>query len=201
MSETRVRAPVTRRRVLAGVLAAAAWACLPRRGRANASAPTLAELVAHCDCCVAGRSVAAESSYVTLGGKRRIATVHRFVVDEVIEGAASAGDELLVRTLGGQVGDFAQRVFGEAELRSGEPSALLLTRAEPELFVVTGMERGCFVLLPGVDGVARLALRQAPIADHNAGTQAGTHAGTLEGATLAQARTLIAAARSGLRAR
>lgn len=197
MSETRVRAPATRRSVLAGMFAgmfaAITWASLPRRGRANASVPTLADLLAHCDCCVAGRSIAAEASYVALGGKRRIATVHRVVVDEVIEGAASAGDELLVRTLGGQVGDFAQRVFGEAELRSGEPSLLLLTRAEPELFVVTGMERGCFALSAGPDGVERLAQRHAPTGDGNASA--------LEGATMAQARTLIASARSGLRAR
>jgi hypothetical protein len=175
------------------MLATVTWASLPRRGRANASEPTLADLLAHCDCCVVGRSVAAEASYVKLGGKLRIATVHRFAVDQAIEGGASAGDELLVRTLGGQVGDFAQRVFGEAELRNGEPSLLLLTRAAPELFVVTGMARGCFALSHGADGVERLAQRHAPSADGNASA--------LEGATMAQARTLIAAARSGLRAR
>ena len=158
-----------------------------RHGVVAAQGPTLAELLAHCDGSVVGQSRSPSSDWVELGGKRRIVTVHRFEVERALDGRAAAGDVLSVRALGGRVGDYAQRVSGEAELRVGEPTMLMLTRAEPGLYVVTGMDYGRFPLQRGADGVVRVGARTA----HEASTSAMS---ALAGATLDQAEQILAAA-------
>jgi hypothetical protein len=175
---------ISRRQLLAGLAAAYV---LGRRTLTHARAETFADLVARCDCCVTGRSLGASSEWWTLAGRRRIVTVHRFAVDHVLAGEAAGGDELLVRTLGGVIGDYGERVIGEAELRVGEPALLLLTAAEPGVHVVSGMEHGRFRVVREADGVERL---HAPQRAHAAASPTAV----LEGARLSEAQALVAQA-------
>lgn len=165
----------------------AASAVVLRRGWAQAAEPGLGDVLARCACCVVGRSLAAEADWWWLGGKRRIVTVHRFAVEQVVDGEVAVGEELLVRTLGGQVGDFAQRVIGEAEIGHDAPSLLMLAAAEPGMHAVAGMAHGCFGVAREPDGVVRLRARG----------RSPSHGPTavLEGATVAEARALIVRAR------
>jgi hypothetical protein len=187
--------PFSRRQLLVTTGLALLW---PRALRAAEPRPTLAELIAHSDCCVIGRSIAAEARWVVLGGARRIVTTHRVLVDDVLDGDVAAGQTLSVRTLGGSVDGLTQRVFGEAAIVPHEPSLLFLLRAEPRLYVVAGMAGGHFALRPD----ARGAMRLHGGADGSAGVAVDPGAAAvLEGRSLTEARQLVGQAAQRLHAR
>ena len=154
--------------------------------RAQEETDPIAGLLALSDCCVVGRPVAGEASWIVLGGARRIVTLHEVRVDEVLAGAATPGEPLRVRTLGGRVGNVAQRVFGEAELAREQPALLFLARVAPALHVVADMAGGCYPIENDASGMARL--------------RASVHT-QLHGRTLVEARRLLSAAVRGARAR
>lgn len=52
-------------------------------------------------------------------GARRIVTDYTLRVDEVVRGPASSGDTLVMRSLGGVLGDLGMRVEGEPRLEPG----------------------------------------------------------------------------------
>src|SRR5687767_275799 len=58
------------------------------------------------------------AEWARVGGTRRIVTLTRVRVEETVAGV-NEDSELLVRTLGGRIGDIGQLVDGEAELRVG----------------------------------------------------------------------------------
>jgi hypothetical protein len=182
-------ASMTRR----SMLGAAALALLrPGRLWARVGAAPLAELLAHSDCCVVARSLAATSSFRVLGGARRIVTLHRLRVDEALDGPVRAGDELTLRTLGGRVGDLAQRVFGEAELAIDEPALLFLFRADAAEFVVTDLAGGCLALDRDARGVTRVRIARP---EHAVAAPADGAAAQLAGATMPEVQQLLLAAR------
>ena len=83
---------------------------------------------------------------------RRIHTYSEVEVREVWAGGAP--ETLVVRTLGGVVGDVGQRVDGVARLSPGEDVVLFL-RADPkdaELFSVIGLSQGKLRVEPRGDG-------------------------------------------------
>jgi hypothetical protein len=182
-------ARISRRDMLALLAAGFALARRPVRAQAD----SFADVVGRCDCSVTGHSLAADAEWWMLSGKRRIVTLHRFAVEHVLAGEVAPGDELLVRTLGGVIGDYGQRVVGEAEIRVGAPALLLLTAAEPGLHAVSGMEHGYFRLERDASGVQRLR------ASHS------MHAGPcptaqLEGASVSEAQAMLARSWRGLHA-
>ena len=160
-----VRAERIGRRGLFALVGAGAGAWLVARALPRAAAQaapvTLAELRAASDCCVLGRTMAAESRWMVIAGARRIATDHRLQIDEVFEGATEAR-EITVRTLGGRVGRIGQRAFGEAQLRPGAQAVLFLARIEPGLYVVTDMAGGHFPVEQRAGAMHMRAVAGAP---------------------------------------
>jgi len=94
----------------------------------------------------------------------RIVTYTTVVVDTSVAGGPAAGDSLVVRTMGGVVGDIGQKVFGEATLVIGSPVVIFL-RDLPKPMVatslpgarsVTGMSQGTLPILVGTDKIQRI---------------------------------------------
>jgi len=185
---------IGRRPFLGGLALGLLW---PGGLVARAGGDPLLELVEHSDCCVVGRSLAAASSHRVLGGMRRIVTLHRLRVDEVLDGAVRAADELTLRTLGGRVGDVAQRVFGEAEIVIGRPALLFLFRANEAEHVVTDLAGGYFDLDRDAHGLARVRIASG---EHAPTSRAPGAAAQLAGASMAEVRQMLTAMR-GQRAR
>ena len=94
----------------------------------------------------------------------RIVTYTTVVVDGAIGGGPAAGDSLVVRTMGGIVGDIGQKVFGEATLVVGSPVVLFLrdlpkpiaAASLPGARSVTGMAQGTLPIVVGADKVQRI---------------------------------------------
>lgn len=137
--------------------------CWPRSASAGRKEVSLETLLAHSDCCVIGRPIAAQAEWMWLGGARRIVTSHRVVVSEVLDGDALPGQELRVRTLGGVVGDVMQRVSGQAMLVHERPALFFLVHADAETHVLTDMEHSYFPIEAGTDGVERLSSTTARV--------------------------------------
>jgi len=76
---------------------------------------------------------------------RRIVTYHRLRVDSSVSGDAPPG-EVIVETLGGQVGKIAQRVEGEPDFSRGEPALVFLRAGREGALFVTKRGQGQFRL-------------------------------------------------------
>ena len=136
---------LTRRDALGLVLAgSAAWLFGARRARASVAVGIgLPELISSSTTVGFAASSEASSRWEEIGGSRRIVTYHRVGFDELVIGQDR---ELWVRTLGGRMGDIAQIVHGEAELRVGEPCLLFVCPARDGALVVTEMAQGHYPL-------------------------------------------------------
>jgi len=161
--------PLPRRRYrgpLAAVLVAAAAVVVPHPTAASvADALALADLVARADDVVVGDCVREDAHFDPRG---RIVTDVRLRVVDIAKGGAHAGDEIVVRTLGGVVGDLGMRVPGAARIPMGSRRMLFLAPDVHERAVrrVVGMSQGAFpvepapaaggvdVVLPGGAGLA-----------------------------------------------
>lgn len=91
-------------------------------------------------------ALAAESHYEELGRRRRIVTDTRLRVEEGIAKSDGVDRELLVRTLGGTVGDMGEIVHGQAQLKLGEPCVAFLLQGPDGLHYVNGMAQGHYPL-------------------------------------------------------
>lgn len=144
-----------RRRAFLLVVAALLVALLPRdAGASLARAITLSQLVSRSQQIVVGTPLEAHARWETLGGRRRIVTYTRVRVDQAIDG--SGGSELMVRTLGGQVGDIGQVVSGAAVLSIGQPALMFLARYGDGVLGLTAMAQGHFPLARDPHGTFRL---------------------------------------------
>jgi hypothetical protein len=148
---------LTRRRALILAGAGALSLVFPRRAGASvARALSLAELVRQSESVALATALQAESRWETVGRARRIVTYTRLRVDEPFHGAAR-DSEVLVRTLGGRVGDVGQIVHGEAMLVVGEQAVLFLGLAPDGAVAVAGMSQGHYPVRRDQKGTARLA--------------------------------------------
>ncbi|MEO7093225.1 MAG: hypothetical protein ABI175_08240, partial [Polyangiales bacterium] len=94
----------------------------------------------------------------------RIITYTTVVVDDSVGGGPAAGESLVVRTMGGVVGDVGQKVFGEATLVVGSPVVLflrdlpkpLVATSLPGARSVTGMAQGTLPVVTGADKIQRI---------------------------------------------
>lgn len=120
-----------------------------------ARAVSLRELVSGSERGLVATALAAESRFETVGGRRRIVTYTRVRVDEVL-GGPNDGSELLVRTLGGKVGDVGQVVHGEAVLLLGEPALVFLGPSPEGPLVVTAMAQGHYPIRADKSGERRV---------------------------------------------
>lgn len=91
-------------------------------------------------------------------GRRRIYTFTEIEVQETWhhrDGEPQAG--LVVRTLGGQVGDIGMNVAGSSQFSPGEEVLLFVRKSErvQGSFHVVGLSQGKFRIVPGQDGTLR----------------------------------------------
>jgi len=107
-------------------------------------------------------AVAKRSSWQTIGGTRRIVTDTRVRVDELVSGMDPSTTELVVRTLGGVVGNVGQVVEGSAELTLGEQSLTFVTQLDTALFGVTAMGQGHYPIMTEARGRILRPNRQLP---------------------------------------
>jgi len=88
----------------------------------------------------------AQSHFEEFGRRRRIVTDTRVRVEEVVAKDKTADRELMVRTLGGAVGDLGERVHGQAQFAFGEPCVAFLLQGPDGLHYVNGMAQGHYPL-------------------------------------------------------
>jgi hypothetical protein len=126
-----------------------------------------------------------------IGGGRHIVTYSRLRIDDSIQGA-SGDSEILVRTLGGTLGDLGEIVHGEAQLALNETCVVFLTRDPDGVELVTAMAQGHYPLAVDRAGTPRLSLsRNMP---HLVGGTLSA-AAQLTGKPFSEARALILGAR------
>ncbi len=129
--------------------------------------------------------------YEQIGETRHIVTYTRFRVDELMHGGPQE-PEILVRTLGGRLGQLGEIVHGEAELALNQP-CVMFVRIDPDgIEQVTAMAQGHYPMLADASGTLRLS------ASRNMAHLVGGHdsaVAQLTGVKLADARTLILGAR------
>ncbi|HVU03925.1 MAG TPA: twin-arginine translocation signal domain-containing protein [Polyangiaceae bacterium] len=181
---------VTRRRFLGGLGLAGVGLVLPRPARATtAIAVTLSQLVYDSAHVVVGTSVDAFCQWERIAGKSRLVTYSLVSVERPLDGRATPTKEVMVRTLGGVLGDKGQIVHGEAVVALGEPAAIFLRPLARDLFSVTHMAQGHYPLEDDSTGERRLraaleALELVEVPD------AAVH--RLHGASLPEAEVILA---------
>lgn len=152
-----------------------------------ARAVPLEHLVGRSQHVMVGEPLDAYSVWEQLGGRKHIVTYTRVRALELLAGADPKADELLVRTLGGRVGDLGELVHGEAMLNLGARGVLFVMPVRDAL-AVTAMAQGHYPLLRDVAGTERL--RRSPEANELLQEQ-GSAVRRLTGLQVAEARSLL----------
>jgi hypothetical protein len=154
---TAALAPLSRRSWLAGLGGVGLCGLYADRAFASVIIPTsLQELVQTSEHVVVATPRVGDSAWEDVGGSRRIVTYTRLTIEEAIDSREPADSELMVRTLGGQVGPLGQVVHGEAELRRDEVCVLFLKDRRDGTFRVTGLAQGHYPLVFDTGGTRRL---------------------------------------------
>ena len=120
-----------------------------------ARALRLEELTGRSQHVLLGEPLDAYSVWERVGERKHIVTYTRVRTHDVFAGADPKSDELMVRTLGGRVGDLGELVHGEALLQLGERSVLFVMPTRAAL-AVTAMAQGHYPLLKDARGAERL---------------------------------------------
>ncbi len=150
-------APMPRRVWLAGLGAAGVASFVPRDADAGSFASiSLDDLVRTSNHVVVGTPRVGDCVWETVGESRRIVTYTRLTVDEVLDDREPTDGELLLRTLGGQVGAFGQVVQGEAEIHRDQVCMVFLKARSDGTFRVTGLAQGHYPLIHDAQGTRRL---------------------------------------------
>ena len=125
--------------LLPGILLAVLVVASPANGSV-VQALELQELVAHADRIVLGRVLFSESFRRPDG---QLGTWHRIAVERELRGSAPDEQEVIVETLGGQIGDIAMRVEGEPSFTVGERVLVFMRDGGPyTAFRPVGMGQG-----------------------------------------------------------
>jgi len=164
---------------LTGLVGTPAWASLAR-------ALPIEELTARSRHVLVGEILDAESVWERVGDRRHIVTYTRVRALELFAGA-DPEDELMLRTLGGRVGELGEIVHGEAVLPLGQRGVLFVMPVQGVL-AVTAMAQGHYPVLKDRGGVERL--QRSPHATELIG-EAGAAVQRLNGLDLPQARALL----------
>lgn len=161
---------------------------VPRRAEATlVRGLTLRELLAASDRIAVVTPLHAESHWETIGGQRSIVTDTRVRVEESMRAATSAV-EVIVRSLGGRVGDVGELVHGQPSLQLGQASVVFLKETARGLHWTAGMAQGHYPLLQRADGAKLLtASRSLPTISR----WQGSAVQTLRDKELGEARRLI----------
>jgi hypothetical protein len=183
---------MNRRQTLGLVGTLLATLSLPRSGRATtARAVSLGDLAMRSTRIARVLPLEGSARFEDVGNMRHIVTYTRLRIDDPIYGDTGE-TEILVRTLGGHVGDLGEIVHGEAQLVPNEASVIFLQTNAEGIEQVTEMAQGHYPLVSDTQGTLRLhASRNMP---HLIGNPQGA-ALQLSGLELTQARELIRGAR------
>jgi len=117
---------------------------------------SLEELVGATTSGVVGTPLASECRWADFRGVRAIVTDTRVRVEELLVNADPGASEVIVRTLGGAIGDLGEHVDGQPRLVFGQPSVLFLKRSKLGIDVVVGMAQGHYPLKHQKDRSLRL---------------------------------------------
>jgi len=120
----------------------------------------LSKLVERSTAVVVATPVSFKSHWATIGSTSRMVTDVTLEVAWTLRGKDSAGQDIVVRTLGGTVNGIAQIVYGEARLVVGQASLLFLVEGRDSTLHVVGMAQGHYPLEPDCDGEWRV--RKSP---------------------------------------
>ncbi len=145
------------------------------------------ELVGRSQHVMVGEPLDAWSVWERIGQRKHIVTYTRVRALELLAGADPKEDELLVRTLGGRVGELGELVHGEAKLTLGARGVLFVMPARGVLGV-TAMAQGHYPLLRDVAGAERL--RRSPEAAELLNEE-GSAVQRLVGLKITEARALL----------
>lgn len=168
----------SRRKLLVGSTLLVADLTLGQPAAASTSlALTLPELRLRSKRVVLGRPVLHESEWVYVGGSKRIVTKTRILQERdwlvAQDEEEQNPDEFVVVTLGGRVGDFAQKVAGEARLPKNEPILLFIGEGADHEYRIVGMGQGAY---PVVKTRAELRLQRSPQLPSLVGKRSGPDA-------------------------
>lgn len=182
-----------RRTLLEGLAALAATLAFPAAARAALMRVlSLPDLLKSSEHVLQAVPLDVTAQWETVGERRRIVSYTRVRVEELIAGAKPAKSEILVRTLGGQIGEVGQVVFGEAALRVNEPCVIFLRRAVVNVEQVVAMAQGHYPIFRDPAGTRRL-LPSPNLAELRSSGDSAVRA--LVGLRLEQAKGLIRAVR------
>lgn len=177
-----------RRGLLRVMTAGAVTALVSTRAHASLSrAVRLEELVARSRHVVLGEPIEAYCQWERIGDRKHIVTYTRVRAHELLGGEDPKQDELLVRTLGGRVGELGQLVHGEARLRIADRGVLFVAAAQ-DVLAVTAMAQGHYPLKRDRAGVE--LLRRSPAAAELL-DEANSAVQRLAGLRVAEARALV----------
>jgi hypothetical protein len=144
------------------------------------------ELVQRSQHVVLGEPLEAYSIWERIGSAKHIVTYTRVRTHELLAGRDPDHDELLVRTLGGQVGELGELVHGEARLSLGARGVLFVMPAG-EALAITAMAQGHYPLRRE-QSIERL--RRSPAAAELI-DEAGSAVERLPGLQVPEARELL----------
>jgi len=145
-----------RRGVLRAGLSGAIWLGFSEPARATLGrALSVDELARRSRHVLVGEALDAYCVWEELGSRKHIVTYTRVKASEILAGSDPGEPELLLRTLGGRVGDLGELVPGEAQLVPGQRSVLFAMPAGSAL-AVTAMAQGHYPLARDSAGVERL---------------------------------------------
>lgn len=153
-----------------------------------ARAVSLQGLVAGSRFFVVGTPVSGSAQWEQVGKRRRIVTYSVVRVESSLYGEAPESAEVLVRSLGGSVGNVGQVVHGEALLALGQRSAIFLSDVAPGVLRVTSMSQGHYPLRRDEAGVHRLqsGLQSLELVGENGAVH------RLTGRTVSEAQSMVA---------
>ncbi len=142
----------------------------------------------------------ARAQWESLGGQRRVVTRTTALVHEVLseagneaESSLEEGQELVLETLGGRVGEIQQRVYGEARLEMGRPCLVFAAGLHAEARRIVGMAQGHY---PLIETEGQTLLRRSPNLAHLVRPPHGKAAvDDLQNLGLPQARRLLGVSR------
>jgi hypothetical protein len=172
-----------------GVAMAAPWVTRPAQAGVARGLP-LEELVKRSAQVLRATPLEAYSEWSRFGRERRIVTYTRIRVQDPLRDGDAPESEVLVRTLGGVVGEIGQVVHGEATLIIGEPCVAFLKPMQDGVLGVTAMAQGHYPLRTDASGLFRLTSSPelAVLLDEKRSAVA-----RLRGRTYDEAKTLIRA--------
>ncbi len=134
-----------------------------------------------------GEPLDAHSQWERIGDRKHIVTYTRVRTHDVLAGADPSDSEVLVRTLGGRVGELGELVHGEALLQLGERSVMFVMPTSSTL-AITAMAQGHYPLLKDARGAERL-LRSREARELIG--EAGAAVQRLPGLEVSEARALL----------